>query len=127
MAKANEQPFYQKLVLIILQYFLPSVLALTAAIMAGGAKDASNQARDASEKVEQRLRAVQARLDERDLLAHEAFEGNLGIPIGDDEMWRDYFDLVKNTGHSRKEAAEIVLQKRTAIPSKSIADEVWSK
>ncbi len=112
-------PFYQKIVVVILQYVVPSALALTAALMANDAKTASNE-------VNLRLRAIQERLDERDLIAHESYDNNLGVPIGNDAMWRDYYDLVKKGGYKRQDAAREVLKNRAKIPNKKIAEEVWS-
>lgn len=119
--------FIQKATLVVLQYIIPSVLALVAALMASGAKDSSDSAKEISIEIENRLIAIQARLDERDLVAHEGYENTLLIPVGNDQMWTDYYHLTTVKGLSRKEAAKQILKSRAITPHKSISIPAWNK
>jgi hypothetical protein len=123
----NNLNFSQKIILVILQYVLPSVLALSAAILASNAKDASVEAGNISKGVNQRLIAIQARLDERDLLNADGWEKAVLFPVGTDQMWRDYYHLVTVKGITRTNAARQILKQAALVPNENVAAPAWKK
>ena len=100
---------------------------MAAAILASSAKNASTEAGDISKSVDQRLIAIQARLDERDLLNADDYEKAVLFPVGNDQMWRGYYHLITVKGMSRTDAARQILKQAPLIPDENVKVPAWKK
>jgi len=77
----------------------------------------ANRSKEASQRVDLRARIRQARIEERDLIGPKGFL----IPTGNDAMWRDYYNNVKNKQMSRVDASQDVKTQASATPDEIIA------
>ncbi len=114
----EKRPFYQDLLLVL----IPSAIAAFSAYVASDAKNSATNAADVAKVVQERQKIIQVRLDEN---AYIGPNGYL-LPVGNDDMWRDYFGCrdKKKLPNDREFCSKLIENKQPDTTHKGVSEAI---
>ena len=100
---------------------MAAIPGIIAAFQAHASKMEAQKSRKEAEKIKRRMKIQQERIEERDLIGKE--KGFL-IPVGNNDLWNDYFNFVTTEKMTRGDAANKLMKKVSKYPDPLIKERI---